>query len=556
MKIRIKENTFTAEFTDGTVKSFLKGTDVIEIISIVSPPSYQNIVLARINNRIVDINEQIGENCYIEWLYKDSPQTIHFYKQTLCFILLRAFHEIFPDKKLLIDHSIGDGLYCEPVPAENLTKKNVKKIKSRIIEIINKNEPITAKNLLLDQAREELIIKGESSSLFFGIKEKSYLKFSSSGKYLNFLNSPLFCKTGFLNIFDLLYHPPGLILRLPEQIGIKKLPVYTKYKKIFSVFQEYREWENIVNIQKAADINDAISNKTISKIIKTAEGLHEKKIASIADNITSNRDIIHTVLIAGPSSSGKTTFAKRLEIQLRINGLKPLILSLDDYFLSKDKTPIDKEGKPDIESPNALDINRLNSDLTGLFRGKMVELPKFDFKNQKQISGPSFRLSPNNPVLIEGIHALNNSITSSISKKRKLKIYVSALTQLNITDHIRVPTSDIRLLRRLIRDYKFRKNSLAYTLNQWPQVRKGEEKNIFPFQESADIIFNSSLMYEPAVLRFMLKPLLNSILNKEYIYSEAYRLSQLLYFFMPITPQEIPLNSILREFIGNSSFSY
>ncbi|MFO7890581.1 MAG: hypothetical protein R6V04_09610 [bacterium] len=556
MKLRIKENTFTASFKDGTKKSFLKQTSPLEIIDIISPPSHQKILLARVNNQIVDLKYKIEEDCFIEWLYKESPQTLSIYRKTLCFIIFKVFNDLFPDQHIVINYTLGSNLYCSLLTGDPIKKKSIKKIKRKVKEIIEKDEDIIPHNLLISKALEEFIIKGEDSSLLLGNREQSYLKFYRLNEYTDFLNSPLFIKTGYINTFDIIYSYPGFIINLPEKIDDKHLSPLTKQKSYFKILRECKHWEEILNIKKAADINQIIDNDKISELINVSETLHEKKIMQIAETITYNRKNIRTVLIGGPSSSGKTTFTKRLAVQLVTNGLDPIILSLDNYYYEIDKTLKNLSPTSEIESPRAVNIERLNNDVVNLFNGKTVKLPKFDFKTRKQIPGHICKLKPNNPVLIEGMHALDNNVTLAIQKKKKYKIYISSLTQLNITNHVRVPTSDIRLLRRLIRGHYFRNHPLTYTLHQWSEVIRGEEKYIFPFQENADIIFNSSLIYEPAVFRYVLKPLLDSISNSEYIYSEAQRLIQLLYFFIPLEPDKIPFNSILREFIGGSIFDY
>ena len=556
MQIRIKENTFTATFKDGTKKSFLNQTNLLEIINIVSPSSTKNILLARVNNQIVDLKYKIEEDCFIEWLHKDSPQTLEVYGKTLCLIIFKAFNEVFPNDQIIIHYSLGNNLYCSCFSEKPIRKKLLNKIKKRVKEIIENDEDISPQHLLLNKALEEFIIKGEGPALILGNREQSFLRFYKIEEYVDFLNSPLFIKTRYINIYDIVHYPPGFIIKLPEKMNDKHLPALTKQKSFIKVLRESRQWNKILNVQKAADINKIIENKKISELINISEGLHEKKIIQIANIITHNRKHIRTVLIGGPSSSGKTTFTKRLANQLKINGLNPLILSLDNYYYEVENPLDHKNYTANIESPRAINIEQLNKNLINLCSGKTVKIPKFNFKTGKQISGHLSKLKPENPILIEGMHALNDNVTITIPKKKKFKIYVSALTQLNITNHVRIPTSDIRLLRRMLRGYNFRNQSLSNTFHQWPEVKKGEEKHIFPFQENADVIFNSALVYEPAVFRSVLKPLLDEISNNEYIYSEAQRLIQLLYFFVPLEPDIIPLNSILREFIGGSIFNY
>jgi uridine kinase len=478
------------------------------------------------------------------------------YQQTLCLILIRAAKELFPQQKILIDHSLGNSLYCEFEEGFYPTRNRIRKIQKKMMEIAEKDELIKPVILSRDQILEQMFKNGEESRFVLGNPDLlTHHIFYTCGEDIFFLGYPLLPKTGFIKSFHLKHWHPGFLLMLPPSTNLSTLSEPIKEKKIFHVFHEYRRWGKILGIEKVADINQAIDTNEISHLIKIAEGLHEKKIAEIADYISHNRQI-RIVLVAGPSSSGKTTFIKRLQIQQKVIGMNPFLISLDDYFYDRDLTPKNEKGEYDFESTKALNVFRLNHDLMELLSGKTVRLPKYDFKDGKSMPGPLRKLQTDQPILIEGMHCLNNQMTSKIPRRFKFKIYVSALTQLNVTNHLRIPTSDVRLLRRLIRDCKFRGNTIEDTLQKWSDIRQGEESNIFPFQEQADIIFNSSLMYEIPVLRYLAEPLLEEVSNTNPVFSEKHRILQLLNYFTPQPPDEVPLNSILREFIGGSSFHY
>jgi uridine kinase len=371
-----------------------------------------------------------------------------------------------------------------------------------------------------------------------------------------FLGTPLLPSTGRIQAFGLVPWKGGMILLLPHGDDITILPPFVPYSKLFRVFHEFGDWERILGVSQAADLNRSVATGAHSDLIKIAEGLHEKKVAQIADTIARRRKQLRLILIAGPSSSGKTTFTKRLAIQLRVIGLVPLVVSLDDYFLDRDKTPRNVEGKPDYETLEAVDVPRFYRDLSDLLAGRPVRLPRYDFLNGLRTPGLSVTLPPRQPVLVEGLHALNPRLADALPSKVMYRIYASALTQMNITDHMRFPTSDIRLLRRLVRDVRFRSHPASDTLTAWPMVRRGEERHIFPYQDDCHVVFNSALTYEPAVLRTFAEPLLQRIPAGHAAFPEVLRLLQLLRCFSPISPDEVPPTSILREFIGGSSFKY
>jgi uridine kinase len=556
MILRTKANTFTANFEDGSESIFLKGIDLFEILEYNSPDIKDTVILAKVNNTIVDLRQVMEKNCTIAWLTHNTIEGRRAYQQSLCLILIRALEELYPSKKLYIDHSLGKGLYCEFKGKESLNQRMINKLIKQMQSIIFKNESITPVTLSVKEAIELLQAFEEDTIKHIENTNQSHLTLYKCGDTIDYLGYPLFPFTGFMTVFELRYWPPGMILIPPDDSNHHSVPSFIQPKKLFQIFHEYGRWENIIGIVKAEDLNKAISLKSINDLIKIAEGLHEKKIAYIADDLAKRKKKLRVALIAGPSSSGKTTFTKRLEIQLRVNGFKPLLISLDDYFLNREETPLDAQGHYDYESLKAINVQGFNNDINNLLQGKEVQLPRFDFVQGKSIAGPIRNLGKNQIILVEGLHCLNNKLTSDIPKENKYKIYVSALTQLNMTDHLRVPTSDVRLLRRLIRGYQFRGHNADETLQQWSRVRMGEEKYIFPFQEEADTIFNSALFYELSVLNVFTVPLLQKISTDHIVFPEAQRILQLLNSFLPVSEKFVPLNSILREFIGGSSFSY
>jgi uridine kinase len=362
--------------------------------------------------------------------------------------------------------------------------------------------------------------------------------------------------TGYLKIFDLIFYPPGFILLFPTEEKPLELPPFVEQEKMFQVFQEYEEWAKILGLETVALLNDLIVSCGIGEFIKVAEALHEKKIAYIADQITHHSNHPRIVLIGGPSCSGKTTFSKRLCIQLRVNGFRPVVISTDDFFVDRDHTPRDEEGNFDFEAFEAIDYQYLNGVIRDLFKGKTVQMPKFDFSAGSRKKGEILTLARDQIIILEGIHSLNDRLLSMIPEGLKFKIYVSALTTLNIDYHNRISTSDSRLLRRIVRDSQFRNYSTSDTLSRWPSVRRGEARNIFPYQENADVMFNSALMYEIAVLKKYIVPRLREIERSDASYPEACRLLKFISYFLDVEDKIVPRHSILREFIGGSSFVY
>ena len=475
--------------------------------------------------------------------------------RSLTMILVKAAYDVFPDSRVVLEHSLGEGIFGEIHKKSPLTKEDIELIKNRMKEIIkadyrfikNKIKKSEAENFLKGKAVDDKI------KLLKYVKKEEISLYSLDG-YYDYFFGDMINSTGDIKNFDIIYYNPGFILLPPKGINTTELGAFKEQKNLFKIFYESEQWGNILGVGNVGDLNEKIDNGEIIDIIRINEALHEKKIAYIADSIHQNKDV-KVVLIAGPSSSGKTTFCNRLSIQLRVNGITPVPISLDNYFVHRDKTPLDEVGNPDFESIYALDLQLFNEDLNNLLEGKKVNLPVFDFKTgMRSISSNSTKLPENGVLLIEGIHGLNDLLTSSIDKKYKYKIYLSALTQLNLDDHNRISTADVRIIRRIVRDSLSRGYSGEATLKMWDSIKRGEKKNIFIFQEEADATFNSTLVYELCVLKKYAIRELKKIEKNSVVYNDAKRLIDLLDVFNEINSEDIPDNSIIREFIGGSCF--
>jgi len=518
------------------------------------------ILAAKVNNRIVELFRTPDRSGELDFIDLTDPDGLRIYQRGLVFLASLAVRKLNPDWRLKVLHSLGKGIYCEIYEKDRLIvpdSQQVISIKEKMEELVQKDLPIEKRTFYKDEAREILLREGlEKTVRLFKYRKKRTVKLYHCDGFWAYFYGYLPPSTGRINVFDVQAYNQGIVLVHPDP-KTGDLPTI-HMPKLSRVFLEYARWLSVLEIEYVSDLNDLIahSERKVAELMLLSEALHEKKISDIADEITKDRRR-RLVLIAGPSSSGKTTFAKRLSLQLRVNGLKPVAISLDDYFVDREKTPRDENGNYDFDSIEALDVDLFNRHLQDLLAGKEVVLPKFNFKTGKRMRGPVLKLEKDNIIIVEGIHGLNERLTASIPKEQKFKIYVSALTQLNIDDHNRVTTTDTRLLRRIVRDYKFRGHTAYDTLKMWPNVRKGEERNIFPYQEEADAMFNSALVYEIPVLRIFAEPLLVQVPEDTPEYSEALRLLKLLDFFLPITNiEDIPDKSILREFIGRSIFKY
>lgn len=541
---------------DGRVEEYKKGTKLIDIARIHQSEYSVDILMAKVNNDLAELNQALYEDSNIDFLTMESYEARRIFVRGLTFVLIRAVVETFPHASVTIEHSLSKGIYGEIKKTPKLTKEDIEIIEKRMREIISKDVPFEKESMPLEKAKEVFSKYGMKDKLrLFKYWQEDFVEVSRCGNIYGYFYGKMVPSTGYLKKFELMYYEPGFLLRYPDNYSPDAIPEFMEQRGLFKVFREAEEWADILDVADVGALNDKISTGEMGDIIRISEALHEKKTAYIADMITQRKDKVKLVLIAGPSSSGKTTFSKRLSIQLRVNGLKPYAISLDDYFVNREETPRDKTGEYDFESIYALDLNLLNEHLNMLMAGEEIELPTFNFiTGKREYTGKRLKLTDDMILIAEGIHGLNEILTRDIKQENKFKIYVSALTQLNIDNHNRIPTTDVRILRRIIRDYRTRGKDAESTLLGWLSVRRGEDKNIFPFQEEADIMFNSTLVYELGALKKYAEPLLQQINNSSRAYSEAKRLLMFLRYFLPSNIDEIPNNSIIREFIGGSCF--
>lgn len=512
------------------------------------------IVAAIIDNELKELAFQPDQPGKVEFLDLCHPEGMRIYQRSLTYLLIMAAKDLFPQGIISIEHSLGKGLYCELYKEPVLTAEDVVALENKMRELADQDLPIARQRWPLDEAIDYFVKEGlEDKAQLLKYREKPYLNMYCCNNFRDYLYGYLVPSTGYLRTFGLRYHMPGLILEFPDDTDPIGMPPYVDRPKLFTIFREAEQWGRILGVTTAGALNDRIMAGQGEELVRLNEALHEKKIAQIADDIYRQRDRLRVILIAGPSSSGKTTFAQRLSIQLRVNGIQPISISLDDYFVDREQTPKDENGQYDFEALAAIDLELFNEQLTAIIQGKKVELPSYNFKlGKREYLGRAVQIGPEQPVIIEGIHGLNERLTASIPRDRKYKIYISAITALNLDRHNRIPTTDARILRRIVRDSQFRGHDAATTLRLWPLVRRGEERNIFPFQEEADVMFNSALVYELAVLKKYAEPLLQEIDASMPEYVAAKRLLKFLECFVPLNDVEIPCTSILKEFVGGS----
>lgn len=514
------------------------------------------IVAALVNNKLRELFTVIDDDATVEWVDLTQSDGIRIYQRTLAFVFIRATMELYREVHVNVRHSLSKGLYCDFDYYRSLTADDIDKIKVRMQEIINTGEIIHKDSVSIDEARqifEDLEFKSKAKLLKY--REHDHINIYTSGWLRNYFYGYMMPNVSYLKYFDVILYDQGVILRHPITSSPFGLPELEEHPKLAAIFKESERWGDIASVGNVFELNDEIEKGNYKELMILGEALHEKKVAAIADEIT--RLDKKVILIAGPSSSGKTTFANRLRIQLMVNGLEPITLSTDDYFVNREFTPLDENGDPDFETIDAVDVEQFNIDLSNLIQGKVVELPTFNFiVGQREYNGKTLQIHEHQPIIIEGIHGLNEKLTAQIASEHKFKIYISALTQLNIDDHNRIPTTDSRLIRRIVRDSKYRGHSALKTLNIWASVRRGEERNIFPFQEEADVMFNSALSFELAVLKKHAEPLLEAIREDQPEYTEAKRLLKFLSYFESIDDDSlVPITSILKEFIGGSYFT-
>ncbi len=514
------------------------------------------VVAAKINNQIRALTYSLEEDCSLEWLdlsYKDGER---IYVRSLVFIFIRACLEIFPGTKVSIEHSLGKGLYCEIHGGATLSPRQVSRIEQRMREIADADEPFELSMVSLEEASSIYREIGfEDKIQILKYRPETTVSLYRCGWMTDYLYGYMVPSTGYLKNFCLKFYLPGVVLCYPTSMAEGRLPAFEDSPQLFKVFRQAEKWCRNISIHNAADLNLRIEEGLGNELIRVCEAQQEKQIAHIADEISMQRDRIRLILIAGPSSSGKTTFAQRLKVQLNVNGLHPVPISMDNYFLRRSDVPLDENGNQDLESIDVIDLELFNEQMTRMIQGQAVKIPHYNFhKGEREYLGHTLKVSEKQPIIVEGIHGLNEKLTAMIPKENKYKIYISALTQLNVDDHNRIPTTDTRLIRRMVRDHQFRGTTLEETLAMWPYVRRGEEKYIFPYQEQADRMFNSALIYELAVLKPYLLPLLADFKKDHLFYPEVKRLKKFLKYFVNFDGTAVPNNSILREFIGGSCF--
>ncbi len=533
-----------------------KKTTLLELAKRFQSSYKSNIVAARVNNDIRELSYELTEDARLRFIDLTDEDGMRIYRRSLYFIFIKAVNELFPERNAVISHPMSNGVYCEIRGDEELTEMDVEAVQKKMHEIVACGLPFEKKTVSTEAARELYKKTGRLDKYeVLEHRQKPYVTVYNCGGYEDYYYGYMVPDTGYIKCFSLRYHQPGVVIQFPVKGKPEELPPFEEEKKLFKVFMEYKKWVRILGVENVGALNDIVKAGEIGDLIRVSEALQEKKIAEIADKITNHEEEKRIVLISGPSSSGKTTFANRLGIQLRVNGYTPKTISLDNYFVNRELTPRDEDGEYDYEALEAIDVELFNKHLAALLEGFEVEIPVYNFETgSREATGQRMKMSKNTILVIEGIHGLNDRLTASISPEDKYKIYVSALTSMNIDDHNRIPSTDTRIIRRIVRDNQFRGCSAINTINRWPSVRRGEEKNIFPYQENADIMFNSSLVYELCVLKPLAEPLLMELGPENERYSEVKRLIEFLSYFLPADGKDIPNNSIVKEFVGGSCF--
>ncbi|NLX69802.1 MAG: nucleoside kinase [Clostridiales bacterium] len=538
------------------IKTYPRGISLEELSREYADKYTTQIVAAKVDKKMCELTKTLDNDCEVEFIDRSTKDGERIYLRSLTFIFIRACRELFPHCRVLIEHSMNKGLYCEVHGDFTLSPRQVSRIEQRMREIVERNEPFQRFTVDKEEAKRIFQDMGFNDKIkILEYRPEQTVNLYRCGWMTDYLFGYMVPSTGYITMFELQFYLPGVIIRYPRKGSPNALPEPVDNPNLSRIFREAEKWGAQLGVENVADLNDVIRHGDIGDLIRVCEAQHEKQIAQIADEIAAQRDRIHLIIIAGPSSSGKTTFAQRLRIQLMVNGMRPIPISIDNYFLHKEDIPLDEDGERDIESIKAIDIELFNEHLTRIIQGQEVEIPYFNFeKGQREYRGHKIRIDDNQPIIIEGIHGLNEELTVMIPKRNKYKIYISALTQLNIDDHNRIPTTDGRLIRRIVRDYQFRGASIEDTLSMWPSVRRGEEQYIFPYQEQADIMFNSALVYELAVLKPYIERLLDTVSIDSPYYMEVNRLQKFMKYFLELDATEIPKTSIIREFIGGSCF--
>jgi len=534
-----------------------RGSSLLEIYQMLNITLPYRVVAAHVNYKVENLNYYLYGPKDVEFIDASVSDGMCVYVRTLCMTLCCAVNELYPGATLRIEHPISLGYYCTlKLPdGTGMKKEMVGEIKQRMKEIIEQDRTIVCHEKRTKDVMQLFRNHSDGESNLFETFGDPYSKYYSIGDYIDYYNGVLMPSTGYLSLFDLVEYHDGILLRIPNRKQPTILEQMPPQEKMFSTFEEFVKWNRLMHISNVSDFNIACQNQKTVDMIKLSEALHEKKIAGIADTIAERKPKF--VLISGPSSSGKTTFSKRLNIQLRVNGLTPVVISMDNYFVNRELTPKDENGDYDFEDIHALDLDLFGQHLKALLNGEEVDMPTYRFEDGKRYyEGDKLKIEPDNIVIVEGIHALNPILMPDIPQEYIFRIYVSALTTVNLDNHNWIPTTDIRLLRRIVRDYRYRNYSAKETIARCPSVRRGEEKWIYPYQENADVMFNSALIFELAVLKRHAEPILSEVPKYCDEYTEAHRLLKFLRFFVSVPEKEIPPTSLLREFVGGSSFHY
>jgi uridine kinase len=553
-------NTIAVTLDNGERIPCATGTTVRDVVPQRRSTDGLDYVGALVNNDAVSLTYPLEVDSNVTLLTRGDPHGFQIYRRSVWFLLAKTVKELFPDAHFAVEHSLGAGFFCsfEMDGKSGICDEQLQSIDREMRAIVERDVRIEMRKIAFTEAVQRFEQEKQRDKY-------NLLRFRNPPKiatwwcenFSDLSHGPLASGTGALALFKLIPYPPGFVLQIPEQANPKTLPPFEPQPQLFQIFQEHKEWGRVLGVNTVGRLNEIIATREIGDFIKIAEAFHEKKIAQIADHIHEHRSQIKWCLIAGPSSSGKTTFAKRLAVQLRVDGLRPVTISVDNYFVNREQTPRDQNGEPDFESIDTVDLPLFNDHLMRLDKGEEVELPTFNFERGcREYRGEKLRIEPGQIALVEGIHGLNPRLTQSVPPAHKLRIYISALTQLNLDSNNRISTTDNRLVRRLVRDNNYRGNSALKTLGMWPSVRQGERTWIFPYQQAADIAFNSALDYELAVLKPLVEPLLAEVKPHHPQYAEARRLQEFLSSFLSVPDHLVPPTSILCEFIGHSSFRY
>lgn len=546
IKVNYKDKVFEVE----------EGISALDFIKNNIDVDLNTVMACKISNEVKSLDDaNLKKDCNFDIVDYTTADGSRIYVRGLTFIMLKAFGKVYPELKITVNYSLGHSVYCEAEDGTEITYEMIENVEKRMREIVDEDIHFEKRVLTIEEAKNLYEKDGRDDKLgIIGNRMKSHVSVYACGETINYFYGVMPLSTGVIKYFDIMNYEKGFIIVYPRRSNPTVVEKIAETKKLYTTFDDYDRLHKALNVANVSELNAWVKSGKIADLIRISEALHEKKLANIADMIASDREK-RIVLIAGPSSSGKTTFAQRLGIQLRVNGIEAVTLSMDNYFVNRENNPRDEDGNYDFECLEAIDVKLFNEQLTALLNGEEVSLPTFDFATgTRQYLGNFARLKENQVLVIEGIHGLNEKLTESIPRSKKFKIYISALTALNIDDYNRISTTDSRLLRRMLRDSKYRSHSATATLKMWPSVRRGEEKYIFPYQEEADVMFNSSLVYEIAVLKTYVEPLLADVGRDEPEFSEAKRLYEFLGYFLPIEKDDIPINSIIREFIGGGCF--